>query len=62
MTLYAAMTALSLTLPQTKLPWGGTAAVKVTGTFSNGTTADLTDAVTYQSSAPHVASSSSSRG
>jgi hypothetical protein len=51
----ATLTGLSLSIPQTALPHGGTSPVSVEATFSDGTKLDVTHAVTYESTAPDVA-------
>ena len=58
----AALVSLSLTSPGPSLPLGLAQTFTATGTFANGTTQDLTAAVTWSSSAPAVAAISNTTG
>jgi hypothetical protein len=58
----AALVSLSLTSPGPSLPLGLAQTFAATGTFANGTTQDLTAAVTWSSSAPAVAAISNTTG
>ncbi|MGI5862649.1 MAG: beta strand repeat-containing protein [Myxococcales bacterium] len=49
------LSSLSMSIPQTTLPIGSTSKVKVEGIFADNTRLDLTDSVTFDSSAPDVA-------
>ncbi|MFN9573094.1 MAG: Ig domain-containing protein [Betaproteobacteria bacterium] len=58
----AALVSLSITSPGPSLPLGLAQTFTATGTFANGTTQDLTAAVTWSSSAPAVAAISNTTG
>ncbi|MCA3224048.1 MAG: Ig-like domain-containing protein [Burkholderiales bacterium] len=58
----AGLVSLSLTSPGPSLPLGLAQTFTATGTFANGTTQDLTAAVTWSSSAPAVAAISNTTG
>lgn len=49
------LSSLSMSVPQTTLPIGATSTVRVEGLFADATRLDLTDSVTFDSSAPDIA-------
>jgi hypothetical protein len=51
----AALASIDLTIAQTTLPLGGTSRVGVVGHYTDGTNLDLTDAASFDSSAPDLA-------
>jgi PKD repeat protein len=52
----ATLAQITVTAPATTIPKGVSQAYKATGTYSNGSTFDLTDQATWASSAPSIAS------